>query len=157
MSLKQILATLGSGQVVNVVNLLQTLVHAVIDEITHVQDELDNQHTSHVDAINRAEDRSGQAIAGTCEQLTTKMAAAVQDLNSRLIALDAKVLSELEACVTTTVDDIGQVQDRLENRINELQETLRTHVERLDTMLMDLSRRVNGHGTLAGYNEPKKE
>lgn len=157
MSLSQILKTLGSGQVLNVVNLLQTLVHAVIQEIADVRTAIDNNHSSHIDVVNRLEDRTCQTLTGTVDQLTAKMSTAVQDLNARLIALDAKVLSELEACVTTTVNDVGLVEDRLGKRIDDLQATLATHVERLEAAIGQLALIGDTPGKLEGYNEGKGE
>jgi hypothetical protein len=157
MSLNQILKTLGSGQVLNVVNLLQTLVHAVIEEIETLRQNHTNTVASQSDQINRLEDRTGQAISGTCDQLTAKMETAVRDLNSRLIALDTKVLSELEACVTNTVEEIGLVQERLDARIDGLQATVKTHVERLEAAIAHLALIGSTPAKLEGYGEPSKE
>jgi len=157
MSLSQILAALGSGQVQNLVNVLQSIVHAVITDFDQLREEHNQKTTLTLEAVNKLEDRTGQALTGTSDQLTAKFSAAVQDLNSRLIALDAKVLSELEANVTTTVEDIGALEDKLGQRLDELEATLRTHVERIERQIAWLIRGVPACGKLEGYEGESKE
>jgi DNA repair exonuclease SbcCD ATPase subunit len=157
MSLSQILAALGSGQVQNLVNVLQSIVHTVIEEIEQLRSDHDSKQAQLLEAVNKLDDRTGQTIAGTCDQLTAKMGTAVQDLSKRMVLLDQKVLSELEANVTATVEDIGALEDKLGQRLNELEATLRTHVERIERQIAWLIRGVPACGKLEGYEGESKE
>ena len=157
MSLSQILAALGSGQVQNLVNVLQSIVHTVIEEIEQLRSDHDSKQAQLLEAVNKLDDRTGQTIAGTCDQLTAKMETAVQDLSKRMVLLDQKVLSELEANVTATVEDIGALEDKLAKRLNELEATLRTHVERIERQIAWLIRGVPACGKLEGYEGESKE
>jgi len=157
MSLSQILKALGSGQVENLVNVLQSVVHAVITEVDQLREEHNQKTTLTLEAVNKLEDRTSQALTGTSDQLTAKFRAAVQDLNSRLTTLGATVLSELEANVTTTVDDIGALEDKLAKRLDDLEATLRTHVDRIDREIVSLIQPVPACGKLEGYEGESKE
>jgi len=77
MSLKAILALLGSGEVGSVVNVLQSVVHAVIEEIEHLRGEHDVQTSACLEAMNKAEDRTRDLVG-----------AAVMDLAKRMDALE---------------------------------------------------------------------
>ena len=135
MRLKAILALLGSGEVSSVINVMQTLVHAVMDEFRAVREDHDQVAASQTEAINKVEDRTCASIAGLVEILSTRMEAAAQDLNKRMILLDEKVLKELEESAAT----------------------VRTHVERLEGRISAMEVGTSNFGTLAGYKGELKE
>lgn len=157
MSLNEVLKALGSGQVTNVVNLLQSLVHAVIAEVEQLRREHDKKMTSTLEAVNQVEERTGQAIAGTREELQRKLEAGMQDVNKRMILRDEKVLEELQSIVTMTVEEVGQLEDRLGKSIENLQATVRTYVERLEKQIAAIVQAFPTAGKLEGYDAPKKE
>lgn len=96
MSLSQILKTLGSGHVLNNVGLLQTLVHAVIDEISQIRDDIHNQNACHTDSTIRLEDRTNASITGCCQTLDAKFSAAVHDLTSRIHAIETTLATHVD-------------------------------------------------------------
>ena len=157
MSLNEVLKALGSGQVTNVVNLLQSLVHAVIAEVEQLREEHHQKVASTLEAVNEVEERTGQAIAGTREELQRKLEAGMQDVNKRTILRDEKVLEELQSIVTMTVEEVGQLEDRLGKSIENLQATVRTYVERLEKQIAAIVQAFPTAGKLEGYDAPKKE
>jgi len=157
MSLNEVLKALGSGQVTNVVNLLQSLVHAVIAEVEQLREEHHQKVASTLEAVNEVEERTGQAIAGTCEELQRKLEAGMQDVNKRMTLRDEKVLEELQSIVTMTVEEVGQLEDRLGKSIENLQATVRTYVERLEKQIAAIVQAFPTAGKLEGYDAPKKE
>jgi flagellar biosynthesis/type III secretory pathway protein FliH len=157
MSLNEVVKALGSGQVLNVVNVLQSVVHAVIAEFDQLRGEHDQKATSTLEAVNRLEDRTVQAISGRCTELQRELEAGLEDVDERMSLLDQSVQAQLEANVTTTVEDVGQVEDRLGKLIEDLQATVKTHVERLEAAIAQLAPIGDKAGKLEGYDEPKKE
>jgi gas vesicle protein len=157
MSLNEVLKALGSGQVLNVVNVLQSVVHAVIAEFDQLRGEHDQKATSTLEAVNRLEDRTVQAISGRCTELQRELEAGLEDVDERMSLLGQSVQAQLEANVTTTVEDVGEVEDRLGKLIEDLQATVRTHVERLEKEIMGIVQAFPSAGKLEGYDAPKKE
>jgi len=102
MSLSAILRLLGSGEIGSVVNVLQAVVHAVMEEIEHLRGEHDQSNSSCLAAMNAAEERTRDLVG-----------AGVMGLAKR--------------------------------------------VEVLEGMLLEVSRRVDGGGVLAGYEAERKE
>jgi endonuclease III len=96
-------------------------------------------------------------LEGVSEALQAKIRVAVDDMEACVGALDARVLSELEANVTTTVEDVGEVGDKLGKRIDELQATVKTHVERLEAAIAQLALIGDKAGKLEGYGERRGE
>jgi uncharacterized phage infection (PIP) family protein YhgE len=154
MSLGQILKGLGAGTIPNLANTLAMVVQAVITEIEDLRQGHANTAASQRAAVNDLEDRTSVNIADSVELLTAKMETVARELNSRMIALDSKVLELLEANVTTTVEDIGQAEDRVTERLNGLEATVRTHVERLETEIAAVVAQIPKAARLNGYGQP---
>jgi hypothetical protein len=162
MSLAEVAKALASGQVTNVVNLVATVVHAVIAEFEAVRGEHDEEKTWTLGAVNRLEDRTGQAIVGSCDGLRVEMSAAVKDLSARMILLDERMLSLVDENNRKCVEDICEVDERLGERIDGVEEaaagrvadlmaTLKTRVERLERAIVVLERVAKVGGKLEGY------
>jgi len=81
MSLSAILRLLGSGEVGSVVNVLQAVVHAVIEEIEHLRGEHDQSTSACLEAMNNAEDRTRDLVG-----------AAVMDLAKRIDVIEAELV-----------------------------------------------------------------
>jgi len=77
MSLSAILRLLGSGEIGSVVNVLQAVVHAVMEEIEQLRGDHDVQTAQCLEAMNRAEERT-RVLVG----------AAVMDLAARVEKLE---------------------------------------------------------------------
>jgi len=146
MSLKDILAGLGTGQIVNIANTLSSIVHAVIEAIDHVRQEHALKLASTLEAVNKLEDRTGQAIAGTTEILTDKLTTVDQEQNNRITALDAKLSSRLNNLDANLTKDMAA-----------LEATMKTHVERLEAAIATLAPVGDKPGKLVGYGPPPGE
>jgi hypothetical protein len=103
MSLAAILKLLGSGEVGSLINVVQSVVHACIEEIEQLRGEHDVKASQCMEAMNRAEDR--------CRDL---VGSAVMDLAQRVDALEAARTSGLEALQATMRTHVERLEAAIE-------------------------------------------